>query len=374
MQNTTSPLTSALPFTFPRPSDFHQHYRWGAMLKAVAPHNMRHIKYGLAMPNNGPGEGGIVRTTTDALQVYHAIMDVRAQHRYYRFDGPILTLYHTADVTPDVVTRIARSRFVRAIKDYPAHGGTTNSGHGLPFDANDALAKACLDMRVRRLFHAEDVVDLQGNPLPHALREAHCIKERLWRFRDRFPGLICLEHASTREAIEFVKADTSGNTVMTVTPQHLLFTEEDFGRYSWKNHLRCMPYVKTEDDRQALLEFVTSGDPRCIAGSDTAPHPSILKNKPFEEAACGCWTPHAIALYALAFAQRGALDERFVKFMSLNGPDWWQLPRPTADDTITIRAIADGIPDPTPLPETQDVIIPLGWATEPDRYKLEFAL
>ena len=367
-------LNRVLSIVMPRPSNFHAHFRWDEMIEAVAPETMQFVKYVLGMPNNGPGVGGIIRTVEDATRVYHRLMNIRAKHGLHSVTQILLTLYHTADITPAVVEYAIRSTMVQAIKDYPTHAkGTTNAGHGLAFDENHDLAKACLENGFRRLFHAEDTHDLYGNPLEHKYREAHCIKYRMWKFRDTYPGKYCIEHASTREAIEFVKADTSGNTVMTVTPQHLLFTEDDFNKYSWKNHLRCMPYVKTEDDRQALLDLVTSGDSRCIAGDDSAPHPSKKKNVAFEDAACGCWLPHSIALYALAFMQRDALDERFVAFMCYNGPDWWGLSRPSADDTIRIVATNQDIPDPTPLPEIDDVVIPLGWTESPDRLKIGYA-
>lgn len=362
-------------FTMPRHSNFHGHVRWIDMIEAVAPELMRFVLYLLCMPNNGPGEGGIIRTFEDANRVYHKLMDIRAKHGLLALAGIVMTLYHTKEITPHVVEMVAHSHITRAIKNYPGHGGTTNSGHGVPFDEDDETARACVEYKVRRLYHAEDLVDLHGNPLPHSQREGHCITNRMWKHRDKFPGLICVEHASTREAIDFVKADTSGKTVMTVTPQHLLFTEEDFDKYSWKNHLRCMPYVKTEDDRQALLEFVTSGDPRCIAGDDSAPHPLSKKNVRFEDAACGCWMPHSAALYAVAFMQKNALDERFVKFMCFNGPDWWGLPRPAMTDTVTIKQETEkDIPDPTQLPALNDVVIPLGWSEDPDKLKLGYAM
>ncbi|HUO50811.1 MAG TPA: hypothetical protein VMU25_04590 [Candidatus Paceibacterota bacterium] len=365
------------PIRIPRPSDFHAHFRWGDMLDAVAPEIARHHKYVLAMPNNGPGEGGIIRTLGNAAYVYSRIME--CCESIAGFAKPIMTLYHTSDITPKVVVDVLGSMYTGAIKNYPGHGGTTNSGLGIPFDEHDETIRAMQDCNVPLLIHAEDTHDKHGNLLPHAEREGHCVRERLWRFRDKYPGLmICVEHASTREAIDFVRADTSGRTVMTVTPQHLLFTANDFGKYSWRNHLRCMPYVKMEDDRQALLEFVTTGDWRCIAGSDSAPHLSTAKNKPFEEAACGCWLPHSIALYALAFLQKGPLVENhrlnFIRFMSWNGPDWWRLERPKLTDMIVIREETEhDIPDPTPVPALNDVIIPLGWSENPDRLKVGFA-
>lgn len=368
--------------TMPRPSNFHAHFRWedDGLIDAVTPENIRHFKYVLAMPNNGPGEGKLIRSIEDAHRVYHRIMDIRARHGITTFTRPLMTLYLTSDITPHVIEKMAHSGFVFAVKSYPVHRagqhGTTNSGHGVPFDECEETIRAMEKWGVPLLIHAEDVNDENGDEIPHKDREAHCVTHRLWKFREKHPELrICLEHASTREAIEFVKADPSGRTVMTVTPQHLLFTAEDFERYSWRNHLRCMPYVKTEADRQALLDFATSGDPRCWAGDDTAPHASAKKNVEFDKAVCGCWLPHSIALYTLAFMQRDAINDSFVKFMSFNGPKWWNLTPPANDDTITIVAETEkDIPAPTPLPKADDVIIPLGWSEDADRLKLGYAV
>jgi dihydroorotase len=371
-----------ISITIPRPSNFHAHFRWEdeGLIDAVTPENTRHFKYVLAMPNTGPGEGNLIRSLEDANRVYHRIMDIRAKRGIQTFTKPLLTMYLTSDITPEVVEYISRSAIVYAVKSYPAHKagqvGTTNSGHGVPFDECEDTIRAMEQHRIRLLIHAEDVTDENGNEIPHKDREAHCVKHRLWKFREKHPDLyICIEHASTREAVEFVKADTSGKTVMTVTPQHLLFTADDFEKYSWRNHLRCMPYVKTEADRQALLDFVTFGDPRCWAGDDTAPHASAKKNMEFEKAACGCWLPHSIALYAVAFMRRNAINENFVRFMSLNGPTWWHLEPPADGDTITIvEDSATDIPEPTPLPKVNDVIIPLGWSADPDKLKLGYSV
>jgi dihydroorotase len=366
--------------TIPRPSNFHAHFRWEdeGLIDAVTPENIRHFKYVLAMPNTGPGEGKVIRSIEDAHRVYHRIMDIRAKHGIRTFTRPLMTLYLTEDVTPRVIERIVDSEFVFAVKSYPVHRkdqiGTTNSGLGVPFDECDETIRAMQEYKVPLLIHAEDVNDRHGRELPHAEREAHCVTHRLRPFRDKYPELnLRVEHASTVEAVNFVKEDSMGRTTAGFTPQHLLFTEEDFKRYSWRNHLRCMPYVKTEDDRQALLDFVTSGDPRCVAGDDTAPHRKAKKDGEFEKAQCGCWLPHSIALYALAFMQRDAIDARFVRFLCHNGPQWWNLPIPAKDDTITIVASEKDIPDPTPLPQADDVIIPLGWSESSDRLKIGYA-
>ena len=358
---------------FPRPSDLHAHFRWDDLIAAVTPEILRHHLYVLAMPNNGPGEGGIIRKLSDAVQVRNKIIQLRNQHHIQGFSDVLMTLYHTSDITPRTIDLMKRWGRARAVKNYPVHRkGTTNSGHGVPFDEDDEVIRAMEETGIPLLIHAEDVLDKYGKELPHAQREGHCVRERLWKFRDMHPHLrICVEHGSTEELVRFVKADTSGRTVMTATPHHCLFTIKDMDELSWRNHLRCMPYVKTLADREAVARFAMSGDYRCIAGSDSAPHPSTAKNKPFEEAACGCWMPHSIALYALAFMRHDALDERFVNFMSYNGPDWWGLLRPDVNDTITIRTQTEGdIPDPTPLPKRNDVIIPLGWTRESDRLKV----
>lgn len=372
-QITRDLMGNVASITIPRPSNFHVHFRLEDIMEAVAPEIMRHFKYVLAMPNNGYGKGGIIRTIEEAIAIREQLIEIRNKHGLETLTLIVMTLYDTADVTPAVVEKLAKMASQFGVKNYPGHGGTTNSGHGRPFDTDDEVARAFVENRVRRLFHAEDTQYKTGAEIPHPLREAYCIKERMWKFRDKHHGLYCIEHASTREAIDFVRSDNSGKTVMTVTPQHLLFTAEDFNRYSWKNHLKCMPIVKSEDDRQALIEFVTSGDKRAIAGDDTAPHFSSTKDRPFDECASGCYMPHAVALYTLVFMRANALDERFVNFMCYNGPDWWGLPRPSDDDTITIRVVPEGhgdIPEPTLVPSKNDVIIPLGWTQEPDKYKV----
>lgn len=369
----------------PRPSNFHVHFRWDALMRAVSTHIMKHMRYLLAMPNNGPNRG-LIRTLEDAIMYHDKLMELAIREGIKTLNKILMSVYHTAEVTTTMIEKIARAAVKTVIKNYPAHpGATTGSGHSIPFDACDDEVRAMEDNEVSLHLHAEDVYDKNGIEMEHEFREGHCIRERAWRFRDKHKNLrLCIEHASTKEAVEFVKADTSGRTVMTVTPQHLLFTIDDFERYSWKNHLRCMPIVKREDDRQAVLEFATSGDPRCIAGDDTAPHlsktkgvadPSKSDYVPFLKVSCGCWLPHSPALYMVAFKRAKALDNnRFVQFMSLNGAAWHGLSPPDDDDTLTIRVEKEhDIPDPVVVPEHDDVVIPLGYTTEPDRLKIGYA-
>lgn len=360
---------------FLRPSNFHSHPRRGAMMRAVTPQIMRHLKYLLAMPNNGP-----IVTISQALEYHAELMQIaREQGFSRRLSAVLMTLYHTVETTPAVIEEIAKSQIVRAVKHYPPHpGATTGSGHGISLDdpRSDLMLRAMEETGVPLLGHFECVVDAWGRPIDHQDREKHMVDNYLWAFRDKYPKLrICFEHASTKESVAFVKADTSGRTVMTATPQHLIFVDHDLKKYSWRNHLKCMPIVKPEEDRNAIVEFVTSGDERAIAGDDGAPHASKTKELPFDECASGCWLPHAIAFYTSVFEQRGALDQRFVKFMSLNGPLWWRLPPPDIEDQIYVRTeLVNDIPHPVTvhLPEGDDVVIPLGWTTEPDRLRLGY--
>ena len=363
-----------IKITVLRPSNFHAHFRRDALMHAVTPLQLRGYKYVLAMPNTGP-----IRTIAEAYAYYDEIMRIADEEGLSKLSGILMTLYHTADITPAVIEQIANQKIVRAVKHYPTHRpgqeGTTGSGLGRPLEEADDMLRTMEETGVPLLGHFESVEDKHGRTLPHSEREGYFVDNYLWGLRDKYPKLrICFEHCSTSEGLKFVKADLSGRTVCTITPQHLWFTAEDFGRYSWRNHLRCMPYVKTEDDRGAVTELATSGDMRAIAGDDTAPHLSAAKNKPFEEAACGCYLPHAIALYVAKFIEQDAAN-MYEYFACLNGPKFWGLPIPEDNDTITIRCERrHDIPEPTPVPEDNDFVIPLGWTEEADKLKIGYAL
>ena len=354
-----------------RHSNFHAHLRRGEMMRAVAKHIMRGVKYLLVMPNTGP-----IRTIEQAIEYYQELMNIALAENLYNLEL-IMTLYHTVDITPAVIEEIARSGTVRAMKHYPPEPGlTTGSGHGIPLSESDETLSAMEDCGVPLLGHFEAAVDKNGQKLSPQERERYYIREYLPRVREKHPRLrICVEHATTVEAVEFVKADTSGLTVLTATPQGMLFVEGDFERLSWRNHLKCAPILKTPDDRDCLLDFVTSGDFRAIAGDDTAPHPATQKAKSFDECPNGCFSPHSFSLYAFAFLKEKRLDHRFVNFTALNGPLWWKLPLPEAHELVTIRReLVHDIPDPVPVPEMNDFVIPLGWTTEPDKLKIELAM
>jgi len=128
-----------------------------------------------------------------------------------------------------------------------------------------------------------------------------------------------------------------------------------------------MPYLKSIRDQMAIRTFMTSGDPRAFLGTDCAPHLSQAKGGSFEEAACGCYTPHALAMYAKIFYECSALDNRFVRFACTNGPDWWELERPIMHNTLKLVAVSSGIPEPKFVPGANDCVVPLGWTRDPQQ-------
>lgn len=354
------------------PSNFHAHARDGAMMEAVCYDLMRWVMYILFMPNTGPID------TIEKVVAYRAkLLRIRDALGLLNVEI-IMTVYLTDKLTAHMVHALADLPFRVEVKGYPPHkGATTGSGLGIPLEeVSMDTWNAMTEHKIPFLGHFERVEDFDGRMLPMTQREDAFMAHDFPRLRDRVPDLkICIEHASTRAAIARVKEDPSGNTVCGFTPHHLLISIDDLRQKSWANHGRCMPIPKGPEDVAACLEFATSGDRRVILGDDSAPHPSKNKEGPFEDAACGCWLPHALALYAYAFASVDALDDRFVQFACYNGADWRGLPRPSLDERV--RLVADNkndIPDPLPVPAIDDRVIPLGWTEEPDRLKIGLAL
>lgn len=360
----------------PRPSDWHAHLRQLELGSVVAPIIMQPYKYLLAMPNNGYN-GRPIETLHDVSRYFNQLRQLRDEHGYQT--ELIMTIYFTRLLTPAIVEGLARLGCRVEVKYYPPEqGATTGSGFGMTLDEGRNTLRAMQECDIPLLGHFESVTDNAGNTLSHAKREGFFMTERYPRVRDENPDLnISVEHASTLEAVAAVRADNSGRTVMTVTPHHLLFTLAEILRFSWRSLGRCMPEIKADErHRAALQEFVFSGDRRAIAGADTAPHPSLGKQVAYEDATCGCWLPHAIALYVMAAKQANALNDDFVHFMCYNGADWRGLPRPAADDTIKIVGCSSplDIPDPVAIPGQNDVVIPFGWTLEADRLKIGHAL
>ncbi|MEW5769306.1 MAG: dihydroorotase [Pseudomonadota bacterium] len=312
--------------TITRPDDWHVHLRDGAMLAAVLPDTARQFARAIVMPNLRPP----VRTVDEAAAYRDRIL--AALPAGLRFE-PLMTLYLTDNTTPEEVRKAKASGFVHAVKYYPA-GATTNSDSGVTdIRRVDAALAAMQEAGLPLLLHGEvtdpavDVFD----------REAVFIERILAPLLARMPGLrVVLEHITTRQAAEFVAA-APANVAATVTAHHLLYNRNAMFQGGIRPHYYCLPVLKRETHRQALVAAATSGNPKFFLGTDSAPHAT-----PTKEAACGCagiYTAHAaIELYAEAFDAAGALD-RLEAFASHYGADFYGLPRNTATITLTRETV-----------------------------------
>ncbi len=307
--------------TLIRPDDWHLHVRDGDALDAVVPHTAARFGRALIMPNLKPP----VTTTEQALAYRERIL---AAVPGSRFD-PLMSLYLTDKLPPDEIDRAKASGRIVAVKLYPA-GATTNSDAGVTsidkvypvLERMEALGMV-LCVHGEATGHDVDVFD----------REHVFIERVLSPLVRRFPKLrVVFEHITTAEAAQFVRA-AGANVAATVTAHHLLLNRNAIFAGGIRPHHYCLPVLKRETHRRALVEAVTSGNARFFLGTDSAPHARSTK-----EAACGCagcYTAHAgIELYAEVFDAAGALD-RLEAFASLNGPAFYGLP-PNAD-TITLQ-------------------------------------
>ena len=296
-----------------RPDDWHLHLRDGEALAAVLPHTVRQFGRAIVMPNLKPPV-----TTTAAARAYRErIMALLPATSAFQ---PLMTLYLTDRTDPAEIAVARASGIVAGCKLYPA-GATTNSDSGVTdIRRIDAVLERMAEHGVPLQVHAEvtaadvDVFD----------REKRFIDEILVPLHLRLPSLrIVLEHATTRAASEFVKAARS-NVAATLTPQHIAMNRNALFAGGIRPHHYCLPVLKRESDRVALLEAAVSGDPRFFLGTDSAPHARAAK-----ETACGCagiYSAHAaIELYAETFEAAGAL-ERLEGFASEFGPRFYGLP------------------------------------------------
>jgi dihydroorotase len=305
----------------PRPDDWHVHLRDGAALAAVVPFTAKRFGRAIVMPNLKPA---IV--TTEMARAYRSRI-LAALPAGSRFE-PLLTLYLTNTTTPDEIDRARASGFIHGVKLYPA-GATTHSDAGVTDIKNVYGVLAHMEkVGMRLLVHGEspqaevDVFD----------RETHFIDTVLEPVLERFPKLlVVLEHITTARAAEFIASARAG-VAATITPQHLLHNRNAIFQGGIRPHYYCLPVLKRERDREALLRAATSGNPRFFLGTDSAPHERSTK-----EASCGCagmFTAHAgIELYAEAFESAGALD-RLAPFASHFGADFYGLPR--HNESITL--------------------------------------
>ena len=327
--------------TLTRPDDWHLHLRDGAVLKAVLPHTVRQFARAIVMPNLKPP----VRTVAEAAAYRDRIL--AAVPAGQRFE-PLMTLYLTDNTRPEEILAARAAEFVKAVKYYPA-GATTNSDAGVTeIGKCDRVFEAMQQVNMPLLLHGE-VTDSGVDMFD---REKVFIQKYLIPLKQRFPQLrVVLEHITTAEAVEFVLA--TDNIAATITPQHLLFNRNSLFQGGLRPHYYCLPILKRETHRQALLQAATSGNPKFFLGTDSAPHPRNGK-----ESACGCAgcfsALHAMELYAEAFESVDALD-KLEAFASFYGPDFYQLPRNR--DRITLSKTTWRIPDE--LPFVDDGLVPL---------------
>ena len=307
--------------TLGRPDDFHLHVRDGAAMASVVPFTARQFGRALVMPNLKPP------VTTVAMATDYRDRILRAVPAGVEF-SPLMALYLTDATTVDEVARVASSDFARAFKYYPA-GATTNSDSGVTSLAKVySVLEAMQRLGVVLCIHGE-VTDPSTDVFD---REALFVESSLQQIARDFPALkMVVEHITTREAADFVTA-SGANVAATLTPQHLLYNRTSIFTGGIRPHFYCLPILKRETHRLALLKAATSGSAKFFLGTDSAPH---AKNS--KEACCGaagCFTSHAaLELYAEAFDSVGALD-KLDDFASRFGADFYGLPRNTGQVTL----------------------------------------
>lgn len=338
--------------TLARPDDWHVHLRDGAMLARVLPFTARRFRRAIVMPNLDPP----ILTTADAAAYAERIRRVLPPDSDFE---PLMTLYLAESTTPAEIERASRSGLVAAVKLYPK-GATTNSARGIAaLDALGPVLDALERFDLPLLVHGEstapdcDVFD----------RERVFLEQSLIPLVERHAGLrVVFEHITTADAAAFVEQAPT-RVAATITPQHLLLNRNALFQGGLRPHHYCVPVLKREEDRRALVRVATSGHPRFFLGTDSAPHTRATK-----ESACGCAgvfsAPVALEAYAEAFARAGAL-ERLEGFASHFGADFYRRPRNT--DRIRLERVdACG---PATIGDGPDGLV-VFFAGEPLRYRV----
>jgi len=311
--------------TITRPDDWHLHVRDGAALNTVVPHTAAEFGRAIIMPNLRPP----VTTAAQAMAYKQRILAAVPKNAEGRVTfEPLMTLYLTDNLPADEIAR-AKDAGVVAAKLYPA-GATTNSDAGVTdlrktYKTLEAMQKAGMLLLVHGEVTSPDI-DLFD-------REAVFIDTQLIPLRKDFPELkIVFEHITTAEAAQYV-AESDKYTAATITVHHLLYNRNAIFTGGIRPHFYCLPVLKRETHRQALVTAATSGSPKFFLGTDSAPHPAQLKEH--ATGCAGCYTAHAaMPMYAEAFDNAGALD-KLEGFASFYGADFYGLPRNS--DTLTLR-------------------------------------
>ena len=338
--------------TLTRPDDWHLHLRDGDAMRAVLPHSTRQFARAIIMPNLRPP----VTTTEQALAYRARILDAIPAGSTFQ---PLMTLYLTDNTSPAEIVRAKDSNHVVACKLYPA-GATTNSDSGVTNVRNIYSVLEMMQAHGLPLLVHGEVTDPEVDVFD---REAVFIERVLMPTIRDFPALkVVLEHITTQDAVEYVRA-APATIAATITAHHLLYNRNAIFQGGIRPHYYCLPILKREHHRQALIRAATSGDPKYFLGTDSAPHPRQGK-----ETACGCagcYTAHAaLELYAEAFESADALD-KLEAFASLHGPDFYGLPRNTK--TLTLLRQPTSVPDRFPF--GTDTLTPLR-AGETVRWRL----
>jgi dihydroorotase len=324
-------MTETLTIT--RPDDWHLHLRDGAAMAAVLPATAAQFARAIVMPNLKPP----VTTATAALAYRSRIEAALPQGAVFT---PLMTLYLTDKLPPDEIRR-AKDAGVVAVKLYPA-GATTHSDAGVTdirktYATLEAMQRAGLLL----LVHGEvtdDQIDIFD-------REAVFIERVMQPLRRDFPELkVVFEHITTQEAAQYVAASDI-HTAATITAHHLLYNRNAIFKGGLRPHYYCLPVLKREVHRQALVQAATGGSTKFFLGTDSAPHAAVLK----ENSVCGagCYTaPAAMELYAEAFEAADALD-KLEAFASFNGPAFYGLPRNRG--TVTLKRAPWTLPESVPF-------------------------
>jgi dihydroorotase len=316
--------------TLTRPDDWHVHLRDGALMQSVLPDTARQFARAIIMPNLRPP----VTTTVHALEYRTRILAALPQGMKFE---PLMTLYLTDNTTAQEIKRAAQSGIIHAVKLYPA-GATTHSDAGVTdirkaYPALEEMQRCGMPL----LVHGE-VTD----PAVDIFDRESVFVERVMipLLRDMPELRVVFEHITTRDAVQFV-AGTPDNVAATITAHHLLYNRNAIFSGGLHPHYYCLPVLKREIHRDALLKAACSGNPKFFLGTDSAPHSQSSK-----EATCGCagiYTAHAaIELYAEAFEQMDALD-KLEGFAAFYGADFYRLPRNT--EKMTLRKESWQVPD-----------------------------
>jgi dihydroorotase len=335
-------MSNSSTLTLIRPDDWHVHLRDGVVLADVVPHTAAQFARAIVMPNLKPP------VVTTAMAAAYRERILAAVPRGVTFE-PLMTLYLTDNTPPDEIRRATDSGIVKGVKLYPA-GATTNSDAGVT--------------DIQRCMHTLEMMQETGLPLlihgevtDHEVdvfdREAAFIDRVLQPLRKSLPALrVVFEHITTKDAVDYVR-DADGEIAATITAHHLMYNRNAIFQGGIRPHYYCLPVLKREVHRQALVDAAISGSPRFFLGTDSAPHPKGLK-----EHACGCagcYTAlHAMELYAEVFDAVNALD-KLEGFASFFGPDFYRLPRNT--EQVTLQKREWMIPNELTLGDT--VLVPL---------------